>query len=193
MLKLLFPQISQIKLCYTFLCIAIAISGNVSVYPGQDAMFVCSLVESEIHNVVFEWTRQSGSGNMSMNVVLAEDADEEGSTGASGGGDTVHNSMLTISNVNYTNNGDRYYCNSANCIAANCSQSSLSPLSYLTGRCTVCDLLELYYVIFLYYSTISSDSVHNIISSITTNWWNDNFKLHSSGRAKVGTGMEEKW
>jgi len=113
------------------LIIAITISGNVSVYPGQDAMFVCSLVEPDIHNVVFLWMSQSVSGNMSMNMVLAEDADEEGSTGASGGGDIVHSSTLTISNVNYTDDGIGYYCDSPNCTDANYTQSSLS---YLTGR-----------------------------------------------------------
>ena len=67
-----------------------------------------------------------------MTMMLAEDADEEGSTGASGGGDIVHNSTLSISNVNYTDNGVGYYCNSSNCSVANCTESSIS---YLTGRC----------------------------------------------------------
>ena len=70
-----------------------------------------------------------------MTMMLAEDADEEGSTGASGagsGGEIVHNSTLSISNVNYTDNGVGYYCNSSNCSVANCTESSIS---YLTGRC----------------------------------------------------------
>ena len=65
-------------------------------------------------------------------MMLAEDADEEGSTGASDGGDIVHNSTLSISNVNYTDDGEGYYCDSPNCTVANCSRSFIS---YLTGRC----------------------------------------------------------
>ena len=63
-------------------------------------------------------------------MTLAGDADEESSTGVSGGGDIVHNSTLSILNVNYTDNGEGYYCNSPNCSVVNCT---LSSISYVTG------------------------------------------------------------
>ena len=111
-----------------FLNIAITISTNESLYPGQNASFICSLVEPDIHNVIFEWTRINGTSNTIM--MLAEDADIEGS--GSGDGSLQHNSTLTILNVSYTDNGDGYYCDSPNCTEANCSESSTS---YLTGMC----------------------------------------------------------
>ena len=92
--------------------------------PGH----ICSLLQPDVHNLIFEGTRINGTSNTIM--MLAEDADIEGSD--LGDGSLQHNSTLTILNVSYTDNGDGYYCNAPNSTEANCSESSTS---YLTGMC----------------------------------------------------------
>ena len=106
------------------LCLAINISGNVSVYPGETATFTCEVETQGIGDVTVQWVRTNGT---SVIYYFNETLDME----ASGVGSTQNyyfNSTFSVTNVNYTDNNAGYYCNVSSC--------STSMTAYLTGNYT---------------------------------------------------------
>ena len=104
------------------LCLAINISGNVSIYPGETATFICK-VETQGMNVTFQWVRTNGTTVMFFNETLDVEARGVGSTQNY----SDFNSTFSVTNVNYTNNNAGYYCNVSDC--------NTSMTAYLTGNC----------------------------------------------------------
>ena len=95
----------------------IKVSGNLSLYPGEGASFICSINTSTSADVVFHWTRFFNGTNTT--VTLPEDNEYIGS--ASG---VTHRSMFNLTDVNYTNNDNGFQCN----VSGNASD-----IAYLTG------------------------------------------------------------
>lgn len=94
--------------------LAILISGNESIYPGETATFTCHV---DTLDVTFQWARTNGEGVTFIN----EDVDVETSDGDLNSTISTYN----VTNVNYTDNSAGYYCNA--------SDSNFSMIAYLTG------------------------------------------------------------
>ena len=107
-------------------CLAINISENVTVYPGETATFTCELDVQGIGgigDVTFQWVRIDGTDVMPFNETLDMEASGVGSTE-----NYNFTSTFNVTNVNYTDNGIGFYCNASGCTA--------SMTAYLTGNCT---------------------------------------------------------
>lgn len=105
--------------------LAIFISGNESVYPGETANFTCHVDTVGIDLVTFQWVRIDGDDFTYFN----ETVDMEISGGDSStmeGPDYFFNSTFNVVNVNYTDNDAGYYCNASGC--------NVSITAYLTGN-----------------------------------------------------------
>ena len=104
-------------------CLAINISENVTVYPGETATFTCELDVQGIGDVTFQWVRTDGTDVMPFNETLDMEASGVGSTQ-----NYNFTSTFNVTNVNYTDNNIGFYCNASGCNA--------SMTAYLTGNCT---------------------------------------------------------
>ena len=94
--------------------LAILISGNESIYPGETATFTCHV---DTLDVTFQWARTNGEDvTFFKDSVDTETSDDDSNS-------TI--STFNVTNVNYTDNNVGYYCNA--------SDSDISMIAYLTG------------------------------------------------------------
>ena len=66
--------------CVFIVFIAITISGNVSVYPGETTTFTCKLNTQGIDGVTFQWVKLNGTNVTFFNENLDTEASGVGST-----------------------------------------------------------------------------------------------------------------
>ena len=109
--------------CVFIVFIAITISGNVSVYPGETTTFTCKLNTQGIDGVTFQWVKLNGTNVTFFNENLDTEASGVGSTQ-----NYNFTSTFSVMNVNYSDNSIGFYCNASGCTA--------SMTAYLTGNCT---------------------------------------------------------
>ena len=107
---------------YVLTLLAIHISENVSVYPGEMAAFTCQVDTRGIQLVTFQWIRI----NRDRNVTYFNESTDIEMSGSGSTGNYFFNSIFNVINVNYTDNNVGYYCNASGC--------NVSMTAYLTGR-----------------------------------------------------------
>ena len=121
--------------------IAILISGNDSVYPGETAIFACHVDTVGIDLVTFQWVRTDGENVTFFN----ETVDMEISGGDSStiaGADYFFNSTFDVTNANYTDNDVGYFCNASGC--------NVSMTAYLTGNLLLNNRIYSYVLLVIY-------------------------------------------
>lgn len=97
-----------------------------SLYPGEDTSFVCSVNISTSANVVFQWIIYSSDNGMNYSAALSENNDTNNDNSIVGSGSSItHYNTFNVTNVNYTNNGNGFQCNAS---------GNTSVITYLTGN-----------------------------------------------------------
>ena len=116
----MFQTIKYINYGVLFLSIYIVltISSSIAVYPGETATFHCNASSDETFSTTYQWERVELNGD--KNTVLSDD-DIDGSGSA-----FDYSYILTVNNVNFTDNGVGFYCRAVN--------FSDSELAYLNGK-----------------------------------------------------------
>ena len=111
--------------------IAIFISENASVYPGEMATFTCEVNTQGIDLVTFQWVRIDGADVTYFNESLDIEMSGFGS-----GGSTAYNfnSTFNVVNVSYVDDAVGFYCNASGC--------NVSMIAYLTGNCASIKILH---------------------------------------------------
>ena len=107
-----------------FTSIAILISGNDSVYPGETATLTCHVNTIGIDLVTFQWVRTDGE-----NVIFFNESVDVETSGGDSNLTIAFNSTFNVTNVNYTDNNFGYYCNASGC--------NISMIAYLTGTVAI--------------------------------------------------------
>jgi len=92
--------------------IALEISSNLEVFPGQNAIFSCRS-SSLLPELTYHWTKLYSNGS---EIALHEINSDI----------VLSNNMLVVNNVSYLSDGTAYYCNAV--------RHRSSELSYLNGK-----------------------------------------------------------
>ena len=94
-----------------------------AIYPGETATFYCNGSSYEAFGSTYEWEKVELDGDKI--VIISSDNDMESSGSAFGSGFDYSN-ILTVSNINFTDNGVGYYCRAAG--------FSNSDVAYINGK-----------------------------------------------------------
>ena len=105
---------------YLFLSIyvVLTVSSSIAVYPGETAIFNCNASSDDTFSTTYEWEKVELNGG--KNLVLSDD-DIDGSGSA-----FDYSYILTVNNVNFSDNGVGVYCRAVN--------FSDSEVAYLNGK-----------------------------------------------------------
>ena len=103
------------------MAVAIDISGNVSIYPGETATFTCEVNTTGFSDIAFQWIRTNGTTVIFFNKSLDLEASDVGLNQT-----YYFTSTFNATNVNYTDNNAGYHCNA---LGYNVSMNA-----YLTGE-----------------------------------------------------------
>ena len=112
-------MIFKVVAFYIVAIIISKVSGNLSLYPGENGSFICE-INTSIADVMFHWTKFSLDG-MDTTATLSDDVDTTVGSASS----TSHYSTYNITNVNHTSNGVGFRCNAL---------GNKSTIAYLTGN-----------------------------------------------------------
>ena len=98
--------------------IVLTVSSGIAVYPGETATFYCNASSDETFSTTYQWERVELNGDKT--IILSDD-DIDGSGSA-----FDYSYILTVNNVNFTDNGVGFYCTAVN--------FSDSEVAYLNGK-----------------------------------------------------------
>ena len=98
--------------------IVLTVSSGIAVYPGETATFYCNASSVETFSTTYQWERVELNGDKT--IILSDD-DIDGSGSA-----FDYSYILTVNNVNFTDNGVGFYCTAVN--------FTDSEVAYLNGK-----------------------------------------------------------
>lgn len=111
--------------------IGLTVSNSIAVYPGETATFYCNASSDDTFSTTYEWKKVELNGD--KNLILSND-DIDGSGSA-----FDYSYILTVNNVNFSDNGVGVYCRAVN--------FSDSEVAYLNGKLYICSFLQ--YIVYL--------------------------------------------
>ena len=88
--------------------LVLTVSSDIAVYPGEDANFYCNASSDEMFSSrsIYQWERIELNGD--KNLILFDDSMD------SSGSPFDYSKILTVSNVNFSENGVGFYCRASN-------------------------------------------------------------------------------
>ena len=100
------------------LILVLTVSDNVTVYPGEAATFYCNGSSAETLGSTYQWEKVELNGNKDV-ISSDDDMDSSGSI-------YDYSNILTINNINFTDNGVGFYCRTVD--------FSNSDVAYINGK-----------------------------------------------------------